>query len=144
MVHYRDNWYLDGWCHLRDGLRSFSLDCVREAKPRAKAAIDVPEAELDAILGAGYGIFSGRATDWAKLRFTPERARWLATEEWHPRQKGRFEEDGSYLLELPYADPRELVMDILRHGPQVEVLEPAALRAAVRSQLEAAAARYGS
>ena len=21
LVHYRDNWYLDAWCHLREGLR---------------------------------------------------------------------------------------------------------------------------
>jgi predicted DNA-binding transcriptional regulator YafY len=82
-------------------------------------------------------------TAWAKLRFTPERARWVGTEEWHPKQKGRYEKDGSYVLELPYADSRELVMDILRHGPEVEVLEPAELRRAVRGQLEAAAAQYG-
>jgi predicted DNA-binding transcriptional regulator YafY len=24
LVHYRDNWLLDGWCHTRKGLRSFS------------------------------------------------------------------------------------------------------------------------
>jgi predicted DNA-binding transcriptional regulator YafY len=33
-------------------------------------------------------------------------------------------------------------MDCLRHGPQVEVLEPASLRAAVKAQLAAALARY--
>src|SRR5690606_15851056 len=26
LVFYRNNWYLDAWCHLRRGLRSFSLD----------------------------------------------------------------------------------------------------------------------
>ncbi len=26
LVHYRDNWYLDAWCHLRNDLRSFSMD----------------------------------------------------------------------------------------------------------------------
>ena len=94
------------------------------------------------MLASGYGIFSGRKTTWAKLRFTPERARWVAAEEWHPQQKSRFEADGSYLLEVPFSDHRELVMDILRHGPDVEVLEPASLRAAVKAQLAAALARY--
>jgi hypothetical protein len=29
LVHYRDNWYLDAWCHLRKGpLQSFSEACV--------------------------------------------------------------------------------------------------------------------
>src|SRR5687767_12152470 len=64
LVHYRENWYLDAWCHLRDGLRSFSMDCVREAEVRAAPAIDVPETELDALLASGYGIFSGREVTW--------------------------------------------------------------------------------
>jgi predicted DNA-binding transcriptional regulator YafY len=143
LVHYRENWYVDAWCHLRDGLRSFSVDAIQRARLLDTAAKAVPEQELDEILASGYGIFSGRVTAWAKLRFTPERARWVGTEEWHPKQKGRYEKDGSYVLELPYADSRELVMDILRHGPEVEVLEPAELRRAVRGQLEAAAAQYG-
>ncbi len=143
LVHYRENWYVDAWCHLRDGLRSFSVDAIQRARLLDKAAKTVPDGELDDILASGYGIFSGRATAWAKLRFTPERARWVGAEAWHPQQKGRFEKDGSYVLELPYADSRELVMDILRHGPDVEVLEPAELRRAVQRQLEAAVARYG-
>jgi predicted DNA-binding transcriptional regulator YafY len=40
------------------------------------------------------------------------------------KQRGRFDAEGRWLLELPYADPRELVMDILRHVPEVEVLWP--------------------
>jgi predicted DNA-binding transcriptional regulator YafY len=50
--------------------------------------------------------------------------------------------DGSYLLELPYSAAHELVMDILRHGPEVEVLSPARLRTQVREQLAAALRRY--
>ncbi|MFO1363985.1 MAG: WYL domain-containing protein [Burkholderiales bacterium] len=66
----------------------------------------------------------------------------MAAEEWHPRQRARFEADGSYVLELPFSDPRELAMDVLRHGAHVEVLEPASLRDAVKAQLAAALARY--
>jgi len=142
LVHYRENWYLDAWCHLRNDLRSFAVDAIQRARPVDKAAKTVPDAELDEILAGGYGIFSGRASAWAKLRFSAERARWVGAEQWHPQQKGRFEKDGSYVLELPYADSRELVMDILRHGSEVEVLEPAELRREVKRQLYAAAARY--
>ena len=35
---------------------------------------------------------------------------------------------------MPYSDDRELVMDILKYGPDVEVLEPEALRAALERQ----------
>jgi len=142
LVHYRDNWYLDAWCHRREDLRSFAVDAIRHAEVLDQKARDVPESTLNRVLGSGYGIFSGHRVRWGRLRFTPERARWVATEEWHPRQRGRLEADGSYVLEVPYSDDRELVMDILRYGPEVEVLGPAPLRRAVRERLAAALARY--
>lgn len=142
LVYYRDNWYLDAWCHLRNDLRSFAVDAIRRAEIIEQPARNVPEKTLDSVLGAGYGIFSGRKVQWAKLRFTPERARWVSMELWHPKQKARFEKDGSYLLEIPYSDSRELVMDILKQGAGAEVLGPAALRKEVAAQLKAALDQY--
>ena len=96
------------------------------------------------MLAAGYGIFSGRDVQVARLRFTPERARWVASEEWHPRQRSSFDREGRYVLEFPYSDYRELVMDILRHGAEVEVLAPEGLRLKVRETLQAALAHYAA
>lgn len=78
----------------------------------------------------------------AVLRFIAERARWVASEEWHPEQQGRFLPDGRYELSLPYGDPRELIMDILKYGPDVEVMAPDDLRAAVAECLRVACERY--
>ena len=146
LVHYRENWYLDAWCHLRDDLRSFAVDAIESAtrldKRLDKRAKAVAERDLDDVLAAGYGIFSGRETRWAKLRFSAERARWVAAEEWHPKQRGSFDAAGQFLLELPFSDARELAMDILRHGRHVEVLEPASLRGTVQAELTAALERY--
>jgi predicted DNA-binding transcriptional regulator YafY len=137
LIHYRDNWYLDAWCHLRQGLRSFSVDAISQVRVEAKTAIDVPEPELDAVLGSGYGIFAGKQVQWAELRFTAERARWVSAESWHPKQVGQFEPDGSYLLSLPYADPRELLMDVMRHVPDVDVISPPELRAELAKRVKA-------
>jgi predicted DNA-binding transcriptional regulator YafY len=142
LVHYRDNWYLDAWCHMRNDLRSFAVDAIRRAEIIEQPARNVPEKTLDSVLGAGYGIFSGRKVARAKLRFTPERARWVSLEQWHPKQKARFEKDGSYVLEIPYSDSRELAMDILKQGAGVEVLSPATLRREVAAQLKAALDQY--
>jgi predicted DNA-binding transcriptional regulator YafY len=133
LVFYRDNWYLDAWCHLRDEVRSFGVDAIRHAEPVERKAKEIPAKRLDETLGAGYGIFSGTKVQWARLRFTAEAARWVATEQWHPQQRGATDANGSYLLQLPYSNPTELIMDILRHGAGVEVLAPPALREAVRS-----------
>jgi predicted DNA-binding transcriptional regulator YafY len=142
LVHYRENWYLDAWCHVRKELRSFAIDAIRRAEVMELAARDVPEKTLEAVLGSGYGIFAGREVAWAKLRFTRQRARWVASEQWHPKQKGCFEADGSYVLEIPYSDHRELAMDILKFGADVEVLAPPALKDKVMDEMKRALARY--
>ena len=142
LVHYRDNWYLDAWCHLREDLRSFAVDSIRAARMLEPAAVEIPDERLDAQLGSGYGIFSGEALAWARLRFSPERARWVSAEQWHPEQRGAFEAGGWYVLEVPYSDARELLMDVLRHGAEVEVLAPDTLRATVQATIAAMQARY--
>jgi predicted DNA-binding transcriptional regulator YafY len=142
LTHYRDNWYLDAWDHLRRALRSFAVDRIRAASSLDERARDVPEAELDEHLASSYGIFAGRANRTAVLLFSRERARWVADERWHPQQVGQLRTDGRYELHLPYRDPRELVMDILRHGAEVEVVAPDSLRAAVSEALQRALAQY--
>ena len=142
LVHYRDNWYLDAWCHERQALRTFSADAIERAEMLERGAREVSDARLDRHLGSGFGIFSGARTDLAVLQFTPDRARWVSRESWHPEQEGQFQLDGSYLLKVPYADPRELVMDIMKYGPDVEVLGPDSLAELVLDRLAEAKGRY--
>ena len=143
LTHYRDNWYLDAWCHLRDGLRTFALDAIESAEELETPARDIPQERMLEHAGSAYGIFAGAATNTAVLRFTPERARWVARERWHDKQQGRFLADGSYELRVPYSNPPELIMDILKYGPDVEVIAPETLRRAVAQRLRDAAERYG-
>ena len=142
LLYYRDNWYLDAWCHLRKGLRSFAVDAIRQVEAMDEPAKDLSEEELDAACRAGYGIFSGRDVHRAILRFAPGRARWVASETWHGAQQGHYDEEGYYVLEVPYSMDTELIMDILRHGPEVEVIAPPELRKKVEAQLRQALNRY--
>ncbi len=128
VIHYRGNWYLDAWCHLRKGLRSFAIDAIEQAEPLDRQARSVSDGKLDEVFASSYGIFSGQQSHRATLRFTPQSARWVANEQWHPQQHGYYDDEGYYVLEVPYANDTELVMDILRHGPDVEVLKPLSLR----------------
>ncbi len=132
MVHHRDNWYLDAWCHLRNALRSFGLDAIETAALIDQKAKDVSLKEVARSMDDTYGVFSSGQTQWAVLSFTPKRAQWVGREVWHPKQNTWRGEDGRHYMRLPYSDPRELIMDILRHLPDVRVEEPAALRKEVQ------------
>ncbi|HPF73359.1 MAG: YafY family transcriptional regulator [Rhodanobacteraceae bacterium] len=143
LTHYRDNWYLDAWDHGKDGLRSFALDRMSKPTVLDATADDVTEEKLDQALASSYGIFSGEPKDWATIRFSAKAARWVADEHWHSRQEGKFLDDGRYELRLPYSNSRELLMDLLRYGPDAEIVSPPSLREEARIMLKLAIQAYG-
>lgn len=136
LVHYRGNWYLVAWCHKQEDLRSFAIDSIENATALTIKTKAMPKREIDSIIGNGYGIFSGSKVKWATLCFSAERARWVAREVWHPKQKLDSLSDGRLVMDLPFTDSRELVMDILRHGPHVEVINPPELKLIVIDALK--------
>lgn len=144
LIYYRDNWYLDAYCHLRKDLRSFAMDGVQKAILLNEKAEEVSEKQLNEYFGESYGIFSGKATQRAKLKFTPERARWVSTETWHKHQETSFDKNGNYLLEFDYNQDPELIMDILKHGSGVEVLAPASLRKRIKDELSKTLKNYSN
>jgi predicted DNA-binding transcriptional regulator YafY len=144
LVNYRNTWYLDAWCHASEGLRRFALDAMREARVLDGKARNVSVRDLEAALDSGYGIYGGGKTKvkWATLVFNEDAAQWVANEEWHPQQKARWLKDGRYELQVPYSEPTELVMDILRHGDSVVVTADKALAGLIRGRLQGALASY--
>ena len=144
LVHYRNTWYLDAWCHRVEALRRFALDAMEEATMLPTKARDVAMKRVQAEMDAGYGIYAGGQQRWAVLVFNAQAAQWASREEWHPQQQGRWLTDGSWEMTLPYVDDTELVMDLLRQGEQVRVASPPTLVQAVRARLQAASAVYAA
>jgi predicted DNA-binding transcriptional regulator YafY len=142
LVHYRNTWYLDAWCHSKESLLRFALDAIESAEALETKSKEVSLKQVEADMDGGYGIYGGAKRQWAKLVFQPQAARWVSREEWHPEQRGRWLDDGSYELEVPYSNETEIVMDILRQGEQVKVSSPASLAKAVTERLAGASAQY--
>lgn len=144
LVHYRNTWYLDAWCHQSEGFRRFALDAVEGAVLLPEKAKTVATRQLEAELDQGYGIFAGGQTRQAVLVFSAEAAQWVSKEEWHPAQQSEWLADGRWRLTVPYVDATELLMDLLRHAGDVEVTAPAELRSAFAQRLTAAAAQLSA
>lgn len=142
IVHYKENWYLVAWCHKADGLRMFALDAIEETVLLKEPAKSVAKKLVEEIVGRDFGIYSGKERKLAKLLFTAKQAPWARSETWHKDQVGESTDDGGFLLTVPYSDPRELVLEILRYGPDVRVLEPTELQQVVAQRLRAAVDQY--
>jgi predicted DNA-binding transcriptional regulator YafY len=139
LLHYRDNWYLVGWCLQRRAWRYFAVERIgapiKVEQQRSRPNSAPPEED-------GYGLLIGETQSEAVLRFSPTRARWIADELWHPRQQQSWLPDGRLELRFPIGDHRELLLDIMRYGDEVEVIAPPELRQAVIDKLTAALAGY--
>ena len=122
--------------------------------------MDLPQ--LSARQDRGYGVFAGTVPTRATVRFSAHArinapryvveiqttsrletvSRWITNEQWHPDQQQRPLPDGRLEMDLPYATPRELLMDLRRYGADVEVLAPESLRRQMREAVRAAAGVY--
>ncbi|HOX69796.1 MAG TPA: WYL domain-containing protein [Burkholderiaceae bacterium] len=142
LVHYRNTWYLDAWCHTREKLLRFALDAIERADTLEAKAKDVALKTVEAELDGGYGIFAGGDPQWATLVFSSSAAQWVSREEWHPAQKCAWLDDATYQLEVPFVNETELLMDVLRHGDQVSVVSPPSLVALIAHRLESASQHY--
>ena len=136
LTYYRENWYLDAWCHVRNDIRSFAVDAIESVEVLATLAQSVAPKKLDATLSDGYGIFNGPTKQWAVLEFSAHRAQWVSRVVWHAQQKVSWLTDGRYRVEIPYNDDRELLNDIMSHIPHVVVISPPELKARVRALLQ--------
>ena len=142
MVNYMGSWHLIAFCHLRNDWRDFVLGrmtlCLVEGEQFSIRA----GQEWEPYLNDTFGIFQNRQSFDVKLRFTPERSRWVRHELWHEGQQMAVQEDGSLLLTIPASHEAEITMEILKHGSQVEVLEPEWLREKVAEEIRLAGKKY--
>lgn len=142
LVHHRNTWYLDAWCHISKALKRFALDSIRAAHFLDEPAKEVALPTVERTMDEGYGIYAGAKLRWATLVFTSRSAIWIAPEQWHPEQKSRYLPDGSLELKVPYTHDDELLMDIQRHGADVRVVSPMQLRDKLLVRLRQAVDQY--
>jgi len=142
MVNYMGNWHLIAYCHLRRDWRDFLLSRMTGSQLVAAFFQIRPKDEWQPFLQDTFGIYQSRERFNVVLRFTPERSRWVKEEMWHEGQQEQLAADGSLIRTIPASHEAEIMMEILRHGSQVEVLEPEWLREKLAMELRAAVRLY--
>ena len=132
--------YLVGYCHLREAVRIFAVERIRECAVLA-VRFEVPEKfDVEKYLEGAWGIIRGDIVT-VKVVFARSLARYIRDRLWHPTQKFRELDNGQLEMALRVADTLEVRRWILGFGSEAEVLEPAALREALRRDAETLAQR---
>jgi predicted DNA-binding transcriptional regulator YafY len=138
LVHRWGWWYVVGFCHLRQALRSFRVDRILSIAVTGDTFQPDPDFTIHAFLQAEN---QEQAQVKVRLRFMPESA-YLVTTNPGYWEKIEGQVDGSVIVGFSTLDLPGAAANVLAYGPAVEALEPEALRQTVRAWALAAAARY--
>ena len=142
MVNYMGNWHLISFCHLRNDWRDFVLGRITLCSVENTAFRIREKNEWEPFLQNTFGIFRNPEKFNVVLRFSPERSRWIKGEMWHEAQTEVVQDDGSLVRTLPASHQAEIMMEILKHGSHVEVLEPEWLRKKVIKEMKNTVKKY--
>jgi len=124
LVHRSGWWYVIGYCHLRNGLRTFRIDRIDNLKV-LETIFNLPaDFDLQAYLAA---IPQQEPAIHARLRFTPGFAGFVRSNQtfWENLEE---QPDGSIVASFHAPDLEWATSTTLAYGPAVEVLEPLELR----------------
>jgi proteasome accessory factor C len=142
LIRYKDNWYVDAWCHEKNGFREFALSRIKDIRMLPKKAVKKSKKSINNFFADAYGIFTGKADKKALILFKGIAAEEMSQEIWHPNQKVIASDENELRLEIPYSNDTELLMDIFRWGHLAEILEPNDLRNKAIKQLKKALESY--
>jgi len=124
--------YLVAHCHLRGEVRLFAVERIRSCTLTDHAYQLPLHFDFDAYVQDALKVMRGGRPVTVALRFDRATAAWVKDRTWHPSQECVPEAGGRLRLTLKVAVTPELVGWVLGFGAGVRVLEPPALRTAVR------------
>jgi predicted DNA-binding transcriptional regulator YafY len=133
LLFFEGSFYILGHCGLRQDIRVFALDRVRQLA-LTDESFAVPEGlNIDDFLKSSFGVFQGPPVR-VKIRFAKDIAGYITERRWHPSQKVSRRPDGSVIFEAEVAGTEEIKHWVLKWGAQAEILAPASLREEIRQE----------
>ncbi len=88
---------------------------------------DKGDFNLQEYSSRSFGVYQGEILN-VKLSFTPDLADDASKYNFHPTQKGKWEEDGSYTVSFKASGSREIIWHVFKWGKGCKILTPKSLR----------------
>lgn len=124
--------YLVGFDDSAQATRTFKLERVAHVESTREPFFMPPSFDLTEHFSHAWGIMAGGEPETVVLHFSAGVAGFITERIWHPSQNLVHHNDGSIEMTIVVADTREMRPWIRSWGSEVEVLQPASLRAEIR------------
>lgn len=137
------SFYLIGRCHMRDAVRTFAMDRIKELTVLNESFAFPEDFSLDNYLQTAFRVMTG-PPEVVSVWFRESAAQVIKERIWHPSQEIREQEDGSVVVRLEVPINYEVISWILGFGSASKVLEPDSLRRRIERELESSLSQYRS
>ncbi len=140
LLNYAGVWYCVAWDLDKTDFRFFRLARIFRISLSRERVENLPDdRRVDEYLSLSYGVFKGKATLPAVVRFHGWARSVVEREIWHPnqtRQEGIDPDRGPWIqLTLPASNFKELLGRTLRFGSMAEPIAPETFREAWKSEI---------
>lgn len=128
---FKQRWYMLAQRVDKENPSIYSLDRVKDMQVLRKETFELPkDFDAEAYFEPYYGIFADESCAWAdvKLRVSPLKAKHLRSLPLHVSQKEIEQTTEHSIFGYRLRPAIDFEMEILSHGAEMEVLEPAWLR----------------
>jgi predicted DNA-binding transcriptional regulator YafY len=116
-------WYLIGYCHLRNDIRTFRLGRIGKVKILSEK-FEIPgEFSVADYFHSMWGVTRDRLNHF-KVRFSNEAAIAIKTSRHHPDERISDLENGDILYELIAGGEDEFIRWVLSYGKNAEIMAP--------------------
>ncbi|MBI5237048.1 MAG: WYL domain-containing transcriptional regulator [Deltaproteobacteria bacterium] len=136
-------WYVLGHCNLRDEIRVFALDCIKDIGLTDRSYAIPAGFKLAEYFGPGRDMVRYGEPVEVALEFGDKYARWIKRRKWHPMQKIEERPDGSIIFRVTVRGTRELKWWIYHWIPFCKVLSPPELRKEMMGEMREMMKVYG-
>lgn len=131
------DWYLIGYCHLREDTRIFVPARIRELRETGVVFERPANFCVGEYLDAGFRKMRGHGPPQRiRLRFAPAVACFIREKLWHPTQELAEQEDGGIVLTVWVNHLLEIKRWAMSFGTECLVLEPEELRRGIQQEAQ--------
>ena len=141
---FAKRWYIVAYSVEASSLRVYAMDRILSLTPTGEKFRMPKGFQVDELFESSYGIYlpEGEEPVLVKLRTTLREAAYLQDLPLHPSQVFLGEKDGFCLFALRVIPNPNFLMELVKHGKRLEILEPASLREQVQQELRNALNLY--
>ncbi len=127
-----DSFYLIGFCHLNQEIRTFLVDRIEKAVPTKKPFTVKSGFDFRKYTSESFRVMRGGEEEEFELNFDPRVSYLVKERRWHPTQSLKTNPDGSVTLHFHARGMEEVRSWALSFGDMVEVIKPETLRREVQ------------